>query len=112
MALTLGPMIASLLLSFTQWSAMVPISSAPQSVGSTNYKQLFAHDETFAHSLRLTVYYVLLAVPVSQVAALAIAMLMNLRLRGIEWFRTIYFVPSVVGNAAALVRPVAAVARR
>jgi multiple sugar transport system permease protein len=102
LALTLGPMIASLLLSFTRWSAMVPIGWA-QSVGTANYKQLFAHDETFLHSLNVTVYYVLLAVPIGQAAALAIAMLMNLRVRGIEWFRTIYFVPSVVGGAALAV---------
>jgi multiple sugar transport system permease protein len=97
--LTLGPMIASLLLSFTRWSAMVPIGEA-ESVGVTNYKQLLTHDETFAHSLNVTVYYVLLGVPISQVAALAVAMLMNLRLRSIPWFRTIYFVPTVVGGAA------------
>jgi multiple sugar transport system permease protein len=99
LALTLGPMIASLLLSFTRWSAMVPIGQA-ESVRATNYQQLFAHDETFLHSLNVTVYYVLIAVPIGQAAALAIAMLMNLRLRGITIFRTIYFVPSVVGGAA------------
>jgi multiple sugar transport system permease protein len=99
LALTLGPMIASLLLSFTRWSAMVPLGWA-ESVGTTNYKQLFGHDETFAHSLNVTLYFVILGVPVSQIAALAIAMLMNLRIRGIAWFRTIYFVPTVVGGAA------------
>ncbi|HSV14911.1 MAG TPA: extracellular solute-binding protein, partial [Tepidisphaeraceae bacterium] len=102
LALTLGPMIASLLLSFTHWSAMSPISEA-DSVGAANYKQLFTHDQTFLHSLNVTVYYVLLAVPIGQAAALAVAMLMNLRLRSITAFRTIYFVPSVVGGAALAV---------
>jgi len=46
---------------------------------------------------------VILAVPVTQIAALAVALLMNLRLRGITFFRTVYFVPSVISGAALAV---------
>ncbi|MBC8107799.1 MAG: extracellular solute-binding protein [Anaerolineae bacterium] len=99
--LTLGPMIMSLLLSFTRWSAIVPVSGA-DSVGLANYKQL-AGDATFYKSLRVTAYFVILAVPVTQVAALAVALLMNMRLRGITIFRTVYFVPSVISGAALAV---------
>ncbi len=100
--LTMGPMIASLLLSFTRWTGLNPLGHA-EFVGSANFKQLFARDPTFFQSLKVTAYYVLLAVPVSQVAALAVALLMNLRLRGITVFRTIYFVPSVVSGVALAV---------
>lgn len=100
--LTLGPMVASMLLSFSRWSGMTPINEA-QSVGVANYRQLLTADPTFFQSLKVTGYYVILAVPVSQVAALAIALLMNLRVKGITFFRTVYFVPSVVSGAALAV---------
>jgi multiple sugar transport system permease protein len=98
LALTLGPMIASLLLSFSKWSAMVPIGQA-ESVGLANYHQIML-DSSFYKSMQVTLYFVILAVPIGQAAALAIAMLMNSKVRGIEIFRTIYFVPSVVSGAA------------
>jgi multiple sugar transport system permease protein len=100
--LTAGPMITSLLLSFTRWTAMTPMSAA-ESVGIANYKQLFTADPTFYQSLKVTAYFLVLAVPVSQVAALLVALLMNVKVRGIAGFRTIYFVPSVVSGAALAV---------
>ena len=100
--LTLGPMIASLLLSFSQWTGMVPLSRAT-GVGVANYRQLLGHDTTFFQSLKVTFYYVILAVPIGQIAALAVAMLMNLRLRGIAIFRTVYFLPSVISGVAVAV---------
>jgi multiple sugar transport system permease protein len=96
---TLGPMIASLLLAFSEWTGLVPLRDA-RFVGVTNFRQLFTYDPTFAQSLKVTAYYVILGVPTSQIAALAIAMLMNSRVRGIAVFRTIYFVPSVVSGVA------------
>ena len=64
-----------------------------------NYHQILL-DPSFYKSLQVTVYFVILAVPIGQIAALAVAMLMNSKVRGIEIFRTIYFVPSVVSGAA------------
>jgi multiple sugar transport system permease protein len=102
LSLTLGPMVVSLLLSFTRWSALTPMAQA-QSVGLANYAELFANDPTFYRSLRITFYYVLLAVPVTQLAALGVALLMNSSVRGIALFRTIYFVPSVISGVALAV---------
>ncbi|HEV2296198.1 MAG TPA: extracellular solute-binding protein [Tepidisphaeraceae bacterium] len=102
LALTLGPMIASLLLSFTSWSAMTTITEA-RAVGAANYRQLFAADPTFCQSLKVTFYFVALAVPVTQLAALGVALLMNLKLRGITLFRTIYFVPAVISGVVLAV---------
>lgn len=97
---TLGPMVISLLLGFGQWSGMEPLNEA-KFVGTANYKQLLSYDDTFVPSLKVTAYFVLLCVPVTQLAALAVAMLMNNRVRGIAFFRTVYFVPSVIGAVAA-----------
>lgn len=97
--LTAGPMLVSLLLSFSRWSGLNSLDMA-ESVGVANYQQLLTGDPTFYQSLRVTMYYVLLAVPLGQVLALAVALLMNSDVRGIVIFRTIYFVPSVVSGAA------------
>jgi ABC-type sugar transport system permease subunit len=94
-ALTLGPMVVSLLLSFTKWSAMTPMGDA-LSVGAANYRQMFSNDPKFYQSLKVTIIFVALAVPFSQISALAVAMLMNVRVRGIAVYRTIYFVPSLI----------------
>ncbi len=97
--LVAGPMIVSLLLALTKWSAMVPLSQA-EFVGLDNFRHLFFFDKQFGQSLWVTVYYTILAVPIVQAAALAVALLMNQKVRGIEWFRTAYFVPSVVTGVA------------
>lgn len=99
---TLGPMVVSLLLAFSQWTGLVPLGEA-QFVGAANFKQLLTYDPLFMQSLKVTAYFVILGVPVSQIAALLIAMLMNSRVRGITFFRTVYFVPSVVSGAALAV---------
>lgn len=100
--LTAGPMVLSLLLAFSQWTAMTPVADAKW-VGTANYRQLFTTDPTFYKSLQVTLYFVVLSVPVTQVAALAVALLMNLPLRGIAVFRTIYFLPSVISGVALAV---------
>lgn len=102
LALTLGPMLMSLLLSFSQWNGLTSFVDA-RSVGFTNFYQLFAYDSTFTKSLVVTGYYTILAVPIGQIAALAVALLMNTKVRGITIFRTIYFVPSVVSGVAMAV---------
>jgi multiple sugar transport system permease protein len=95
--LTLGPMVMSLLLSTTQWTAMAPMTEA-RFVGLDNFKQIAFHDKDNLQSLRVTAYYAALAVPLGQIAALAVAMLMNTKVRGIGVFRTIYYVPTLVGG--------------
>jgi multiple sugar transport system permease protein len=85
----------SFLLSFTKWNGMSPMGSA-LGVGTANYQQLFARDAKFAQSLKVTVTFVLLAVPFTQLAALGVAVLMNVRVRGIAAYRTIFFLPSLV----------------
>jgi multiple sugar transport system permease protein len=102
LALTLGPIVLSFLLAFTRWTGLTPLSGA-MFVGGANFRQLFTHDATFPISLKVTCYFVLLAVPATQIAGLAVALLMNARVRGITIFRTIYFVPSVVSGVALAV---------
>jgi len=100
--LTLGPMLVSLLLAFAEWTGMVPLGDAKY-VGLANFKQLLTYDPLFLQSLKVTAYFVILGVPLGQITALLIAMLMNSRVRGIAFFRTVYFVPSVISGAALAV---------
>ncbi|MEM6332218.1 MAG: extracellular solute-binding protein [Planctomycetota bacterium] len=95
----IGPLIVALLLATTQWSAMEPLSSA-RFVGLDNFIHMGKYDEDVAHSLWVTLYFVALFVPIVQGAALLVALLMNVEVRGIGWFRTAYFIPSVVTGVA------------
>jgi len=98
----LGPMVMSLLLGFTKWSAMSPLTEA-RFVGLGNYIQILSGDQSFLQSIKVTLYYTLLAVPITQVVAILVALLMNMAVKGIGIFRTMYFVPSVVSGVALVV---------
>lgn len=86
-----GPMLFSAWLSLTEWDLLSP----PEFVGLSNYVAMF-QDDLFWQSLRVTFYFTLVSVPLFQVSALAVALLMNSNVRGISIFRTIYFLPSIV----------------
>jgi multiple sugar transport system permease protein len=95
----LGPLLASLYLSFTNYTG----SGAPKWIGLENYRYMFAEDPRFVDSLRSTLTYVAGYLPASLVLGLAIALLMNQRVRGILVFRGIYYLPAVItGVAVAL----------
>lgn len=94
---TAGPMLGSLYISFTRWEIVSPSVW----VGLDQYQRLF-NDDRFYLSLWNTAYYVFLGVPLHLALALLAALAMNLNLRGIRIFRTLYYVPSltpVVANS-------------
>jgi multiple sugar transport system permease protein len=91
------PIAVSLILSFSRWNGQSTLESA-RWVGLANYAQILGHDDRFLTSLRVTLYYVLLAVPLGQAFALAAALLMNLRLPGIGFFRAAWYLPSVLAG--------------
>lgn len=96
---TAGPMLASILLSFTRWDGITPIAQL-QWVGADNYREIFAQDERFWKSLGNTFKYVIGAVPLGTVVALSVALLLNQNVRGIPLFRTMFYLPSVVSGVA------------
>ncbi|QHQ37277.1 ABC transporter permease subunit [Algicella marina] len=95
---TAFPFAASLYLSFTDYD----LFSAPKWVGLDNYKKLFTRDRTFDKSLKVTLIYVFTTVPLKLTFALFIAVVLNYRLRGINLFRTAYYVPSILGGSIAI----------
>lgn len=94
----IGPIVASLVLSFTNWD----IIGTPQWVGLSNYREML-HDYTFWQSIRVTLLYMVLSVPVYMAAGLGLSLLLNQRLRGMNVFRTIMFIPSVLSGVAVAI---------
>ncbi|GGF90505.1 carbohydrate ABC transporter permease [Paenibacillus aceti] len=95
---TLGPMIFSLILSFSKWDVITGVESI-QYVGLDNFKAIF-HDPLFYQSLKVTFIFALVSVPLFQIASILIAVLLNMRSRGMKFFRLIYFMPSVIPAVA------------
>lgn len=93
---TLGPIIASLVFSFTDYDIML----TPSLIGLANFRELF-HDPLFYTSLYNTIYIVLLAVPLGMLVSFAIALLLNQRVRFLAAYRTAYFLPSIVPAVAS-----------
>ncbi|MGQ9555455.1 MAG: carbohydrate ABC transporter permease [Anaerolineae bacterium] len=93
--LTLGPMIASLYYSLTDY----PLLSGPVWIGLGNYRKL-TQDWLIPQSLKVTFVYSISSIPLSMILALALAMLLNVRIRGILVFRTIYYLPTILGGVA------------
>jgi ABC-type sugar transport system permease subunit len=74
----------------------------PKFVGLSNY-QLMLQDDLFWKSLTVTLYYTLVSVPLSLIISFAVALLMNVNVRGIAVFRTLFYLPSIVPAVASAV---------
>jgi multiple sugar transport system permease protein len=101
---TLYPMLYSLYLSFTDFNILQP----PKWIGLRNFIIMFAgnaeypRDDRFINSLIVTFRYVFISVPLKLIFALFIAMLMNQKLRLIPFYRTIYYIPTLLGGSVAI----------
>lgn len=96
-ALTAGPMIVSLYLSFTNYN----LFSAPELIGFDNYIRLF-NDPNFLQSVKVTGTYVLVGTPLKLAAALAVAMLLNSPRRGQGFYRSAFYMPSLIGGSVSI----------
>lgn len=92
---TLGPMVASLFLSFTEWSLI----STPKWVGLKNYITLLS-DPLVGKSLWVTTLYSVTSVPINLALGFGLALLLNQKLPGMALFRTIYYLPSILTGVA------------
>jgi len=94
----IGPMIASLYLSFTNYDLL----SSPKWVGFDNYITMFTDDPRFWTSLKVTFKFVFISVPLKLAFALFIAMLFVRPRKGVGIYRSIYYIPSIVGGSVAV----------
>lgn len=90
-----GPIIASLFLSFSNYN----IIDTPEWIGLSNYTNLF-QDNLFYKSLEVTGYFVLLGVPFVIIISLLLAVLLNQKVKGQAFFRTLYYAPSVISGVS------------
>jgi multiple sugar transport system permease protein len=95
--ITIGPMIASLYLSFTNYSLI----QAPKWTGLENYARMLG-DERLHNSLRVTFTYVFVSTPLQLIVALGIALLLNEGMKGLPFYRSIFYLPSMLGGSVAI----------
>ena len=95
---TAGPMIWSLVLSFTNYNLV----DSPKTVGFRNYKRMF--DDPRVHTaLANTFVYAILFVPLAIIVALVLAMLLNRLTKGAGFFRTAFYLPVMTPAVAVAV---------
>lgn len=94
---TVYPFLASFVLSFTDYD----IISSPNYIGLDNYRRML-NDNVFWDSVRATFKYVLTTVPLLLAVALFVAFVLNFKLKAINFFRTAYYIPSILGGNVAI----------
>lgn len=94
---TLGPLVASLALSFTHYD----LFSDPIWIGLGNYRQMLV-DPTFLQSLEVTFTYVVVTVPSILVLSLSLAMMLDRGLSGLTLYRSLFYLPSLLGDSVAI----------
>ncbi|MBN2418610.1 MAG: sugar ABC transporter permease [Deltaproteobacteria bacterium] len=96
--LTIGPILISLYLAFTQYDVVSP----PQWVGLENFEFMFNYDDRFMQSMKVTFTYVFLSVPCKLIFALVVAMILDKGIRAIGFYRALFYLPSILGGSIAV----------
>ncbi|MFC6016764.1 carbohydrate ABC transporter permease [Plantactinospora solaniradicis] len=94
---TVGPILASLYLSFTDYTLLSP----PEWLGMENYQRML-EDSRLHKSLLVTFQYVFVSVPLQLVLALALALLLNRGVRGLAIYRSVYYLPSLLAGSVSI----------
>ena len=94
---TLGPMAMSLYLAFTDYNLL----QSPEFTGFANIERMF-DDQRLHNSLRVTFTYVLVGVPLQLAVALGVAILLDRGMRGLSFYRSVFYLPSMLGSSVAI----------
>jgi multiple sugar transport system permease protein len=94
---TIGPILASLYLSFTEYSLLSP----PRWLGFDNYREMFG-DPRLRKSMVVTFQYVFVSVPLQLALALGLAMLLNRGVRGLPVYRSVFYLPSLLAGSVSI----------
>jgi multiple sugar transport system permease protein len=95
--LTLGPMLYSLYLAFTKYNLLSP----PTWIGLANFDEMLT-DQRFRDSVRVTLVYVVVSVPLVLVVSMLVALLLNTSMRFITAYRALFYLPSLLGASVAI----------
>lgn len=96
--LTIGPMLFSLYLAFTDYDLL----SAPRWVGLDNFDRMFTADGRYHTSVKVTLRYVVISVPVVLVVSLLLAIVLNKGIRFLTGYRALFYLPSLMGGSVAI----------
>lgn len=94
-----GPIVASFGLSFFRWKMVAP----PRFLGLTHYINMVTTDELFRIAIWVTFKFVVISVPIGQILALGLALLLNQRVRFLGFWRTAFYLPAVISGVAGSV---------
>lgn len=98
--LTAGPLVASILLAFCDYDVL----HAPRYAGMSNFQTLFTDDrELMTKAFYNAAYLAIFGIPLGMATGLAIAMLLNMKVKGMNWYRTAFYIPSIVPAIASAV---------
>jgi multiple sugar transport system permease protein len=95
--ITIGPLLASLYLSFTEYSLIEP----PKWIGVQNFTRMLG-DARLHNALKVTFIYVVVSVPLQLALALAIAVMLDRGMRGLAFYRSVFYLPSMLGASVAI----------
>jgi multiple sugar transport system permease protein len=91
-----GPIVASFVISFMNWDIVSPAKW----IGLRNYIKIFTDDEDFIQALKVTITFAAASLPLQLVGGLAISLLLNMKLRGMDVYRTLFYIPAVLPGVA------------
>lgn len=93
-----GPAGMSMVYSFADYNSV----TSPKWIGFDNYKNLL-HDAIFLKSFGNTLYFVFIAVPVTVVFQILVSVILNVEVKGVRFFRTMYYLPYLVPPVATVI---------
>lgn len=98
--LTAGPILASLLLAFSDYDVL----HSPRYAGLSNFQTLFTDDRELLGKAFYNAFYLsVFGIPLGMATGLSIAMLLNMKVKGMTWYRTAFYIPSIVPAIASAV---------
>ncbi len=97
MVFTIYPVLASFYYSFTQYDVVSP----PKWIGLDNYIEAFTNDPLFYRAIGNTLWYAAVALPLGLLVSVSVSLLLNMKVRGLAIYRTIFFLPSIVPDVAS-----------
>lgn len=92
----LGPILVSVYVSFTNYSLL----ASPKFIGMGNYTKMFSQDPQVWKSMWITTYYSIVAVPLQLILGFFLAFLLNRKIRGLSFFRTLFYLPTIISGVA------------
>ena len=94
--LTFLPILSTIYYSFTRWTIMAP----PVWIGLENYKRMFTSDPLFYQSIKATSLYVAMSLPIIIVFGVLLSLLLNMKIRGMNFYRTLFYIPAVISGVS------------